>query len=90
MSEMYLPEDTPNFKQKMKKLWKKDRLRFERLGKKIAEILEEPHRYEPLGNKMAGIRRVHLDPFVLTFSVDEEREVVRFLDFEHHDKAYKS
>ncbi|HIH30458.1 TPA: type II toxin-antitoxin system mRNA interferase toxin, RelE/StbE family [Candidatus Micrarchaeota archaeon] len=87
---MYLPEDTPNFKQKAKKLKKKDKPRFERLMKKINEILEEPNHYEPLSNKMSGVRRAHLDPFVLTFSVDENRRVVRFLDFDHHDKIYKN
>lgn len=87
---MYRAEPSPNFERKMKKLRKKDHLRYERVRKKTIEICEEPHHYEPLGNKMTGIRRVHLDPFVLTFSIDEERNVVRFLDFDHHDKAYKN
>ncbi len=55
----------------MKKLKKKDRPRFEGIDKKTEEILQEPHHYEPLGNVMAGISRVHIDPFVLTFRIDE-------------------
>ena len=74
----------------MRKLLKKDRPRFERIRKKVAEILEEPHRYKPLSNVMAGIFRVHADPFVLTFEIDEKAKVVRFLDFEHHDKVYRN
>ncbi len=87
---MYRAEPSPNFERKMKKLMKKDRLRYERVRKKTIEICEEPHHYEPLGNKMAGVRRAHLDPFVLTFEIDEERMVVRLIDFDHHDKVYKN
>jgi len=87
---MYSAEPTPNFERKMRKLRKKDPLRYERVRKKSIEICEEPHHYEPLGNVMAGERRVHIDPFVLTFEVDEQRKIVRFLDFDHHDKVYKN
>ncbi|MFA6328387.1 MAG: type II toxin-antitoxin system RelE/ParE family toxin [Candidatus Micrarchaeia archaeon] len=74
----------------MKKLQKKDRLRYERVAKKIIEICDEPHHYESLGNVMAGMFRVHIDPFVLTFEIDEARKIVRFLNFDHHDKIYKN
>jgi len=87
---MYRPSDTPSFQEKMKKLFKKDKPRFERLEKKMAEILAEPHHYTPPGNILAGVFRVHIDPFVLTFEIDENNKIVRFLDFEHHDKVYKN
>lgn len=87
---MYLPEDTLTFRAKMKKLRKKDAPRFERVHKKMAEILRDPHRYKPLGNILAGALRVHIDPFVFTFEIDEARQVVRFLDFNHHDKIYRN
>ncbi|MFH1306495.1 MAG: type II toxin-antitoxin system RelE/ParE family toxin [Candidatus Micrarchaeota archaeon] len=90
MSEMYFPEDTPNFKKKMKKLCKKDRVRFERVRRKVQEVLKNPHICKPLGNVMAGIRSVHIDPFVFTFSIDEKKKIVKFLDYEHHDKIYGS
>ncbi len=38
---------------------------------------------------MKNIRRVHIDPFVLTFTINESDETVEFLDFDHHDKIYK-
>jgi len=90
MVEMYSPSGEPKFLAKMKKLKKRDRLRFERIDKKTEEILQDPHHYEPLGNVMAGIFRVHIDPFVLTFRIDEENKKVVFLDFDHHDKIYKN
>ena len=86
---MYKPEPSPNFERKMKKLVKKDRLRYERVRKKIIEICEEPHHYEQLGNIMAGVLRVHIDPYVVTFKIDEANKIVQFLDFEHHDKVYR-
>lgn len=86
----YTPDHSHMFLQKMKKLRRKDRLRFERIDKKTEEILQNPHHYKPLGNVMAGVLRVHIDPYVLTFEIDEARKVVRFIDFEHHDKAYQN
>ncbi len=87
---MYRPEDTLTFRAKMKKLRKRDYPRFERVRKKMDEILQEPHHYKPLGNLLAGALRVHIDPFVFTFEIDEVRQVVRFLDFDHHDKIYRN
>ena len=38
---------------------------------------------------MKGLRRVHLEKsFVLVFEIDEEAEMVRFLDLGHHDEIY--
>ena len=38
---------------------------------------------------MKGAKRVHIDNhFVLVFEVDREKKVVRFLDYDHHDKIY--
>ncbi len=59
-----------------------------RIRKKIQEIIEHPAHYKPLKYGMKSIRRVHLDPFVLTFTVDEEEQHVEFLDFGHHDEIY--
>ncbi len=87
---MYRAEPSSNFERKMKKLMKKDHLRYERVRKKIVEICEEPHHCEPLGNIMAGVQRVHIGPYVVTFKIDEASKTVRLLDFDHHDKIYKN
>lgn len=87
---MYKPCYSDTFAKIMKKLRKKDSARYDRVAKKMNEIVENPHVYKPLGNEMAGRRRVHFDPFVLVFSIDEENKMVRFLDFGHHDKIYKN
>jgi len=42
----------------------------------------------PLKYGMKTIRRVHFDPFVLTFTLNEDKHHVEFLDFAHHDEIY--
>lgn len=84
----YSFEIKPELAEKLKKIQKKDRLLFARIGKKIREIIEHPAHYKPLKYGMKSIRRVHFDPFVLTFTVNEEEQHVEFLDFGHHDEIY--
>jgi len=43
---------------------------------------------KPLRNVLKGKRRVHIGSFVLFYSIDTKNEIVTFLEFEHHDKAY--
>jgi len=81
-------EIKPSLLDKIKKLQKKDSFMFKRLRKKIEEIIQNPEHYKPLRYGMRGIRRVHLGPFVLIFTINEEEKVVEFLDFDHHDKIY--
>lgn len=72
----------------LKKLYKKDRIRYESCMKKIEEIVKNPEHYKPLRYDMKGIRRVHVaKSFVLIFKI--EGDSVKFLDLEHHDKVYE-
>lgn len=87
-SKTYSFEIKPELAEKLKKLQKKDRLLFVRVRKKIQEIIKHPVHYKPLKYGMKSIRRVHFDPFVLTFTVNEEKQHVEFLDFGHHDEIY--
>ena len=56
--------------------------------KKINEIIIEPHHYKPLKVPMQNTWRVQIGSFVLTFEINEEENLVAFLDYEHHDKVY--
>ena len=72
------------------KLAKRDRRTFESINKKVDEILENSQHYKPLRAPMQNLRSVHISgSFVLIFKIDEERKIVKLLEFEHHDKAYK-
>lgn len=85
----YSFEIKPELAEKLKKIKKKNPLLFQRVQKKIAEVIENPSHYKPLRYDMKSIRRVHLDPFVLIFSINENEKLVEFLEIDHHDKIYK-
>lgn len=87
-STPYSFEIKPELTKKLKKIKKKDSLLFLRIQKKIFEIIEHPTHYKPLRYGMKNIRRVHFDPYVLTFTINEEEKLVEFLDFAHHDEIY--
>jgi YafQ family addiction module toxin component len=73
----------------MKKLYKKDRTRYEALKKKMVEIdgSENPDHYKNLSGDMKEYRRVHIDShFVLIFKIEED--VIRFETLRHHDEIY--
>ena len=74
------------FKKQLEKLKKKNKLMFDRIHKKVKEILLEPTRFKHLRNVLKGEERVHFGPFVLRFSVKENK--VYFITFKHHDSAY--
>jgi YafQ family addiction module toxin component len=75
----------PPFKKKLKKIFKKDRGLYERVMKKIEQIVSKPKHYKPLKYDLKGTRGVHVDPFVIIFKIDEENIV--FLEIDKHDKA---
>ncbi len=70
------------------KLAKKDKQQLEAINKKIKQILENPQHFKPLKGDMHGSRRVHFDPFVLVYEIDENSKTIRILDYGHHDKVY--
>ena len=77
---------TPFFEKQLTKLKKKDKVLFERLGKKLQELLKNPEHYKPLRNVLKGNRAAHLDPFVVVFEVSSGIITVHYV--KHHDHAY--
>lgn len=76
----------------LKRLFKKDRLKYEIIWKKINEILTVPdvEHYKSLRAPLRDFKRVHIDKsFVLTFKYNKSIDKVRFYDFDHHDRIYK-
>lgn len=72
-----------------KKLEKKNKKQLGIINKKVLEVLENPYHFKPLRGDMKGSRRVHIDKsFVLLFEIDENRRIVRLLDYQHHDDVY--
>jgi len=85
---MYELEVSDLADKKFYKIAKKNRILFEAINKKIEEIKTNPEHFKPLKGNMKGQRRIHFGHFVLTFEIIYERNIVRILDFDHHDKVY--
>jgi len=83
---MYNAVFSDEFRKQLSKLKKKDRVMYGRIQKKIKELLLEPHHLKHLRGELKGEQRVHFGPFVLRFSLKEDK--VYFITFRHHDKAY--
>jgi len=76
----------------LKKLVKKDKLRYEATIKKIDEICsnQDIEHYKSLSYDMKEFKRVHvLSHFVLIFKFDKKTDTVKFEDLQHHDDIYK-
>ena len=74
---------------KLRKIAKKDRVLYEAIMKKILQVAENPYLGKPLHGKLKGKRRVQIGHFVLIYGVGEKEHRVIFLDFTHHNEAYK-
>ncbi len=71
------------------KLKRKDKVRADILKRKIREILENPFIGKPLTGNLTGIRRIHIRPFVLSYEILGKENIIRFLDYDHHDNIYR-
>ena len=75
-----------DFKKSMKKLKKKDRVMFDRISKKLEELIKNPETYKPLRNILAGYRRIQFGSFVLVYKIEGYKVLIISLD--HHNKSY--
>ncbi|MFA7134171.1 MAG: addiction module toxin RelE [archaeon] len=80
-------------KEKLKKLFKQDKQRYNITMKKIEQICSSDEftieHYKNLRHDMSDRKRVHIDKsFVLTFKYFKEKKFILFLDFDHHDNIY--
>ncbi|MBN2142783.1 addiction module toxin RelE [Candidatus Woesearchaeota archaeon] len=76
----------------LKKLYKRDKRRYEATISKIEEVMKsaEPGRYKHLSYELKDFKRVHIDShFILTFKIYENSKTISFMDLQHHDTAYR-
>ena len=76
----------------LKKLFKKDKTRYEIIWKKINEIVNcsDLEHYKNLRFPMNEFKRVHIDKsFVLVFKYDKTLDKIKFYDLDHHDRIYR-
>ncbi|MBS3169162.1 addiction module toxin RelE [Candidatus Woesearchaeota archaeon] len=77
---------------KLGKIFRKDRVLYEAVMKKIEEILSCPdvHHYKNLHSPLQKYQRVHVkSSFVLLFEYLETEDLVIFYDLDHHDFIYQ-
>ena len=82
----YTIEFSSGFEKSFKKLKKKNKALFEKIQKKLIDIVQNPEHYKPLRNALAGYRRIHFGHFVLIYKI--ENKTIRIISIDHHDKAY--
>ncbi|MBU1975098.1 MAG: type II toxin-antitoxin system mRNA interferase toxin, RelE/StbE family [Nanoarchaeota archaeon] len=82
----YVIEFSDEFEKSMKKLKKKDKIMFNKIQRKLLELIKNPEHYKPLRNVLAGYRRIRFGSYVLIYTMDGN--IVRIISLDHHDKAY--
>lgn len=88
---MYSYENKPLFKKTLKKLFKKDKIIYERIIRKIQEIInsDDVEHYKNLKHDLKDFKRVQIGEKVLVFKFDKKNKTIIFEDFDHHDNIYK-
>lgn len=83
-------EIKPGLERKLIRLCKKDKKAYEKVMKKIKEIIDsyDIEHYKKLRYDMKESKRVHIGHFILVFSYDRSKDLVSFEDFGHHDDIY--
>jgi YafQ family addiction module toxin component len=89
---MYDWDRSEKLKKILQRLFKKDKVRYETVLKKMEEVInsEDPDHYKNLSYDLNEFKRVHVDShFVLVFKFDKKNKLIRFEDLDHHDNIYK-
>lgn len=88
---MYNFQVSEQLQKVLKKLSKKDRELYNQVLKKIDEVVNSRNieHYKNLRRNIKDSKRVHIGHFVLVFQYKKEENLIKFDDFDHHDKIYK-
>ncbi|MEK6826978.1 MAG: type II toxin-antitoxin system RelE/ParE family toxin [Nanoarchaeota archaeon] len=73
-----------------RRLSKKDKISFDYISKKIAEIRENPYHFKPLKKPLQNFWRVHIGNYVLVYSINENTKTIIIEKYKHHDEVYKN
>jgi len=74
----------------LKKMSKKNNALYDRLLKKINEIVNcyDVEHYKNLRYNMKDSKEAHVGQFVLVFRCNKQTDTIYFDDFDHHDKIF--
>ena len=81
----------PHFEDIIKKLKKKDRNLYTRLMKKIDLVVQSPYTVgHILHGDLKGLWDTHVENSVLIYHIDDRRNTVTFVYFDHHDRVFRT
>jgi len=80
-----------NLRRNLNRISKKDKILFDKILKKINEIInsDDIDHYKNLKYDFKDSKRVHIGHFVLIFRYDKKSNMILFDKFKHHDQIYK-
>ncbi len=82
-------EIKPTLKRTLNKISKKNFLMYERILKKIQEVINSKiDHYKNLRHDLKEFKGVQVGSFVLVFKFVKSENKIYFEDFDHHDKIY--
>ncbi len=79
----------PRVQKELQKLFKRDKVRYIHVKKRLEILSDNPKIGKPLRNILKGKWRIHVGSFVIIYEIDKENSSITLLDFEHHDNAYR-
>ena len=79
----------PRVQKELQKLFKRDKVRYSHVKKRLEILSNNPEIGKPLRNILKGKRRIHIGSFVIIYEFNKENNSIILLDFEHHDNAYR-
>ncbi|MBC2701720.1 MAG: type II toxin-antitoxin system RelE/ParE family toxin [ANME-2 cluster archaeon] len=79
----------PRVQKELQKLFKRDKVRYSHVKKRLEILSDNPEIGKPLRNILKGKRRIHIGSFVIIYEFNKENNNIILLDFEHHDNAYR-
>jgi len=87
----YRYKTSKNLDRILNRLFRKDKLIYEQVMKKINEVItsSDVEHYKNLRYDLSEYKRVHVGHFVLTFKFNKAENIIEFSDFDHHDNIYK-
>ena len=71
-----------------RKMWQKDSVRFDQIGKKLVELAENPEIGKPLKKPLRGFWRLHIGHYVFMYKVDRKNQKIILVDYAHDDEVY--
>ena len=79
----------PRVQKELQKLFKKDKVRYSHVKKRLEILSDNPEIGKPLRNILKGKRRIHIGSFVIIYEFNKENNSIILLDFEHHYDVYR-